>query len=63
MKCPYQTKTVHQPEYTEGCTTYYAKDTTVFLDCLGDECPLYYRRTICGTEFTEHCRRAEKEGE
>ena len=63
MKCPYQTKTVHQPEYTEGFTVHYAKDTTVFLECLGSECPLYYSITTCENEYTEHCRRAEKEGE
>ena len=62
MKCPYQTKVIHQPEYTEGYTRVFAQDVTMFSKCLENECPFY-----CTTEHrptrrkTEHCRRAESE--
>ena len=54
MKCPYQTVVIHQPEYTEGDTTHFAKDTTIFGECVYRECPLYDKITLT-------CRRAESE--
>lgn len=57
MRCPYQTKVIHQPEYKEGYTTHFAADITVFCECFGEECPFYY--TTYGDD--EHCRKAESE--
>ena len=64
MKCPYQTEVIHQPQYEQGYTTVYAKDTTRFAACLKDECPFYYTEEYRPTgKITEHCRRAEAESE
>lgn len=60
MKCPYQTETIHKPEYTEGYVTYFARDVTKFYECVKSECPFYY--TSQGLETVEHCHRAESEG-
>ena len=60
MICPYQTRIIHKPEYTEGCVKYFAEDITRFCECAKSECPFYYisweHKTV------EHCRRAESEG-
>ena len=62
MKCPYQTKVIHKPEYTEGYVRKFAEDITEFCECVKSECPFYYT-----TEYKpvrrvkEHCRKAESE--
>ena len=58
MKCPYQIKTIHKPEYKEGYIRHFAEDITEFCECLKSECPFYY--TVHREH--EHCRRAESEG-
>ena len=56
MKCPYQTKVIHKPEYTERYVTYFAQDITVFCECVKSKCPFYY------TSWNqEHCSKAESE--
>lgn len=55
MKCPYQTKVIHKPEYTEGYVKNFAEDITEFGECLKSECPFYYASTTA-----EHCRKAER---
>lgn len=57
MKCPYQTKVIHKPEYTEGYVKHFAEDTTEFGDCIETECPFYYTTVV-----KELCRKAESEG-
>lgn len=60
MKCPYQTKVIHKPEYTDGYVKHFAEDMTVFCECVKSECPFYY---TSGTyKAVEHCRKAESEG-
>ena len=64
MKCPYQTRVIHKPEFTNGCA--YAEDVTEFCDCVQSECPFYYTREYKhkSTRLTTgHCRRAERSGE
>ena len=56
MKCPYQTKVIHKPEYTEGYVRNFAEDITKFCECVKSECPFYYT-----THVKEHCRKAESE--
>ena len=55
MKCPYQIRVIHKPEYTEGYVKNFAEDITMFCDCVKTECPFYY------IKVTEHCRKAERE--
>ena len=57
MKCPYQTKVIHKPEYTESYVKNFAQDITEFCECVKSECPLYYT-----SWEVERCRRAESEG-
>ena len=59
MKCPYQTKVIHKPEYTDGYIKYFAEDITVFCECAKSECPFYY--TSWAHKTIEHCRKAESE--
>lgn len=61
MKCPYQTRIIHKPEYTEGYVRNFAEDITEFCECIKSECPFYYTLGMYKTE--EHCRRAESEDE
>lgn len=63
MKCPYQTKVIHKPEYTKGYIKSFAEDITEFCECVKSECPFYYT-----TEYKpptrhvkEHCSKAERE--
>ena len=64
MKCPYQTKVIHKPEYTEGYVTDFAEDITVFCECVKSKCPFYFfDYTSWGHEIIEHCRKAESESE
>lgn len=62
MKCPYQTKVIHIPEYPDG----YAQDVTQFCECVKSECPFYYTSwpaySTTAATVEEHCRRAEREG-
>ena len=60
MKCPYQTITIHKPEYTENYVTHFAQDIIQFGECHKAKCPFYY---IVGSGRVEHCRKADKEGE
>lgn len=53
MKCPYQTITIHKPEYSYGYIHRYAKDIVEFSDCVGSECPFY--------SSLEGCIKAKKE--
>lgn len=63
MKCPYQTKVIHKPEYTDGYVKHFAEDITKFCDCLKNECPFYYTTEYKpARKITEHCRKAESEG-
>ena len=57
MRCPYQTKVIHQTEYKEGYTTHFAADITVFCECWEKECPFYYTMH----DGSEHCRKTESE--
>ena len=67
MKCPYQTKVIHKPEYTEGCVDHFAEDITNFCECIKSECPFYYMTDYYESDYkptkqiAEHCRRAESE--
>lgn len=59
MKCPYQTKVIHKPEYTDGYVKHFAEDITVFCECIKSECLFYY---LSGVHQTiEHCRKVESE--
>lgn len=58
MKCPYQLKVIHKPEYTEGCVKNFAEDITEFGECVKRECPFYY--TSWAHKKVEHCRKAER---
>jgi len=60
MKCPYQTTTIHKPEYVSGERKHFAEDVVIFGDCVKDDCPFYYTGWANGT--VEHCRKAESEG-
>ena len=63
MKCPYQTRVIHKPEYTEGFVDSFAEDVTEFGDCVKTECPFYHTTEYRSTrQVKEHCRRAEREG-
>lgn len=57
MKCPYQTKVIHKPEYTDEYVKRFAEDITEFCECVKSECPFYYTSLA-----REHCRKAESEG-
>lgn len=62
MKCPYQKRVIHKPEYTEGYVRHFAEDITEFGDCVMTECPFYYTiEHSLVREITEHCRKAESE--
>lgn len=62
MKCPYQTKVIHRPEYVEGYVKHFAEDITMFAECLKSECPFYHTTEYRpARQITEHCCRAEKE--
>lgn len=62
MKCPYQTRVIHKPEYTEGYVKNFAEDITEFGDCLRTECPFYYTTEYKpARQITQHCRKAESE--
>lgn len=62
MKCPYQTRLIHKPEYTEGYVKNFAEDVTMFADCAKTECPFYYTTEYKpARQITEHCRKAESE--
>lgn len=50
MKCPYQTRTIHQPEVVNEHGRKCAEDITVFGECLDDECPFYYHKKVFGDE-------------
>lgn len=61
MRCPYQTRVIHKPEYTEGDVKNFAEVITVFGDCVKRECPFYYATEYKpAREITEHCRKAER---
>lgn len=62
MKCPYQTRVIHKPEYTEGYVKNFAEDITEFGDCLRTECPFYYTTEYKPAQkITPHCRKTESE--
>lgn len=62
MKCPYQTRVIHKPEYTEGYVKNFAEDITEFCECVKSKCPFYYTAVYMpARQITEHCRRAESE--
>lgn len=62
MKCPYQTRVIHKPEYTEGYVRNFAEDITEFSDCVKNECPFYSIKEYSpARRITEHCLRAESE--
>ena len=60
MRCPYQTRVIHQDEYTTGYLTYPAEDRTEFGYCLRSECP-FYDKVVWTDKVEEHCRKAESE--
>lgn len=66
MKCPYQKKVIHKPEFIDGFqTTRYAEDIIEFCDCLEKSCPFYYERDSYKTNGKPfkiiECRRVESE--
>lgn len=64
MKCPYQTRVIHKPEYTDGYVRNFAEDITEFSDCVKTECPFFYTteyKLLSVRKITEHCRKAESE--
>ena len=62
MKCPYQTRVIHKPEYISGYVRNFAEDITEFGDCVKTECPFYYTTEYASArKITEHCRKAESE--
>lgn len=62
MKCPYQTKVIHKPTYTDGYAIHYAEDITEFCECVKSECPFYYTIEYKpARKVTGHCRKAESE--
>lgn len=61
MKCPYQTRVIHKPEYTENYKKHYAMDITEFGDCIEEECPYYRYRINFDASRSERCLRAESE--
>ena len=62
MKCPYQTKVIHKPKYTDGYVKKFAEDITEFCECVKSECPFYYTTEYKPTRhIMEHCRKAESE--
>ena len=61
MKCPYQTREIHKPEYINDQERHYKEDITEFGDCVKTECPFYYTIEIEYKVFKEHCGRAERE--
>lgn len=62
MKCPYQTKVIHKPEYTAGYIKHFAEDITNFCECVKSECPFYYTTENKPEKHVkEHCRKAESE--
>ena len=60
MKCPYRTKIIHKPEYTDGYIKHFAEDITEFCDCVQDECPFYYETWAHNP--MKHCKKVESEG-
>lgn len=56
MRCPYQTRVIHETERTELYTTHFAEDRTEFGKCLENECPFYHL-----TGKIETCYRAKSE--
>lgn len=58
MKCPYQTRTIHQPVVLDEHGSMNAEDITTFGECLGEECPFYYHKKVFGNEKTG-CGRAD----
>jgi len=58
MKCPYQTRIIHQPEVVDEHGRINAEDITVFGECVGDKCPFYYHKKVFGNERTG-CGRAD----
>lgn len=61
MKCPYQKRIIHKPEYTENYILHYAVDIEEFADCCKNECPFYRSRRTTNYSTEEHCKRAEGE--
>lgn len=62
MKCPYQSRLIHKPEYTEGYIKNFAEEITEFCECIKSECPFYYTTEYTpARHITEHCHRAESE--
>lgn len=64
MKCPYQTKVIHKPEFIniESGKKDFAEDITEFGNCVKTECPFYYTTEYKpARQITEHCRKAESE--
>ena len=58
MKCPYQTRTIHQPEVVNEHGRILAEDITIFGECLKNECPFYtVKYNLDGT-----CLKAYAEG-
>lgn len=56
MRCPYQKIVIHKDQYSLNGVIYNnMADTTLFGECLKDECPFYRIKTV------EHCRKAESE--
>ena len=67
MKCPYQTKVIHKPEYIDEYTyaKHFAEDVTEFCECVKSECPFYHAEYTDGyaKHVKERCRKAERETE
>lgn len=63
MKCPYQTRIIHQPERVckNGDIKVNAEDRTIFGECYKDECPLYSSLSF-SLNNEKVCLRAKAEG-
>lgn len=53
MKCPYQIKLIHKPEYTDGYIKHFAEDITEFCECVKSECPFFY--TVENIHYGLYC--------
>ena len=62
MKCPYQTRLIHKPEYIENYVKHFAMDVIEFGDCVKEECPYYHYRIYDDASHKEYCLKAESEG-
>ena len=62
MLCPFQTRVIHRPEYTDNYVTRCAEDITKFGECSKKACPYYHSiKDIFTNQIVETCRKVESE--